>query len=234
MGTVMQEDVEQITIIGPGLLGGSVGLGLRQAGFTGRIVGVGHRAETVARAREKGCIDIASTDIASSVPNSQWVIVATPLGAFSEILGQLAKHDHDGLIITDVGSTKRWVCDQARQLLPQPNRFVGSHPMAGGERHGPEYARADLFRDKPCILIEEPDTDPDSLNAVEDLWRRLGMRLTRMSAQQHDETVALISHLPHLTAVYWSRWRISGAGSTSPRQGSVLRHASPAAIRRSG
>lgn len=197
----MLQGIEQITIIGTGLLGGSIGLGLRRAGYGGRRVGFGRRAEVCQRALERGCIDAVYDDLGLAVRDSQLVVVATPLGAFGEVFEELARHDHDGLIVTDVGSTKRGVCEQAREVLPDSRRFVGAHPMAGGERHGPDHARADLFESKPCIITPLPETDPGAQKIVEELWAILGMRLIHMTPQQHDERVAVISHLPHLVAV---------------------------------
>ena len=129
------DNINQITIIGTGLIGASCGLGLRAAGYRGRIIGVGRRIETVERAQQMGCVDVATTDLGSAVPSSQLVIIATPLSTFKSLLGQLVEHSHEGLVITDVGSTKQQVGADARRLLPDPRRFVGAHPMAGGMLH---------------------------------------------------------------------------------------------------
>lgn len=193
-------EIQQITIIGTGLLGASCGLGLRAAGYGGRIVGVGRRLETVERAQKLGCVDEAATDLGAAVQASQLVVLATPLGTFAQLLVTLARFDHKDLVITDVGSTKQQVCTDAHRLLPAPARFVGSHPMAGGEQHGPEAATADLFQRKPCVITAGPDTDPRALQTVETLWTTLGMRLVHMPPDQHDREVARISHLPHALA----------------------------------
>ena len=190
-------NIQQITIVGTGLLGASCGLGLRAAGYRGRLVGIGRRLETVERARDLGCVDEAATDLGTAVKASQLVVLATPLGTFAQLLVALARFDHEGLVITDVGSTKQQVCDDAHRLLPVPARFVGAHPMAGSEQHGPDAAKADLFQRKPCVITAGPDTDPHALKTVETLWSTLGMRLVHMPADQHDRKVACISHLPH-------------------------------------
>jgi len=190
-------NIQQITIVGTGLLGASCGLGLRAAGYSGRIVGIGRRLETVERARELGCVDEAATDLGVAVQASQLVVLATPLGTFTQLLVTLARFDHGDLVMTDVGSTKQQVCADAQRLLPVPARFVGSHPMAGGEQHGPDAAKADLLQGKPCVITAGPDTDPHALRTVETLWSTLGMRLVHMPADQHDKKVACISHLPH-------------------------------------
>ncbi len=195
------DHVKQITIVGTGLLGASCGLGLRAAGFAGLIVGVGRRIETPKRARRLGAVDTATTDLGPAVRNSQLVILATPLSSFAPLLEQLAKHLHEGLVITDVGSTKQQVCADARRLLPTPSHFVGSHPMAGSEQHGPDAARADLFHNKPCIITPEADTLSATQQTVEALWTMLKMRVLKMSPAQHDHQTARISHLPHALSV---------------------------------
>ncbi len=193
--------IGQITIVGTGLLGTSCGLGLRAGGYRGRIAGVSRRIETAQRAKALGGVDTASTDLGPPLRESQLVVIAVPLGSYEHVLGHLAQYDHADLVVTDVGSTKQQVCADARRLLPDPTRFVGSHPMAGSERHGPDAARPDLFEGKPCVITPEPDTDPHAQSVVETLWTRLKMKLVYLPAVEHDRRVAHISHLPHALAV---------------------------------
>jgi len=193
-------DTERITIIGPGLLGASVGLGLKRAGYGGTIVGVARRRATLDEAVRRGAIDEATHDLAAAVAGSGLAIVAVPLGGFDAVFAALAEHDHDGLIITDVGSTKRPVQDAADRRLPDPTRFVAAHPMAGSEQTGPGAAKGDLFEGKPCILCPADGCRPDAVATVEALWSSLGMRLLRMSADEHDRAAAATSHLPHAAA----------------------------------
>ncbi len=196
------DSIEQVTIVGTGLLGGSIGLALRAAGWSGRIVGVGRRAETLGRAQQRGCIDAGTTDLPAALEDTHLLILATPLGRFRDLLQQVAAHDHDRLIMTDVGSVKQAVCDDAAALLPDPSRFVGAHPMAGSEQQGPDHASADLFRDKPCILTPiDTQANDDAQHAVRSLWAMLGMRLVEQHAAEHDQQMAVISHLPHALAV---------------------------------
>ncbi|MCC6680988.1 MAG: prephenate dehydrogenase [Phycisphaeraceae bacterium] len=193
-------NVRQMAIVGTGLLGASVGLGLKAAGFTGRIIGLGRRIETVRQAADRGAVDEACEDF-SVLRDCQLVLVAVPLGAFAGIFEKIAPHDHEALVITDVGSTKTQVVALAGQLLPHPARFVGSHPMAGSEQRGPEAAEAQLCRGKPCILTPQSDTDPAALRLVDALWRTLGMKMLSMSPQEHDRATAAVSHLPHAASV---------------------------------
>jgi prephenate dehydrogenase len=127
-------------------------------------------------------------------------VVATPIGRFEAVFRQLADHLPDGAVVTDVGSTKQMVMDLAQRLLPSRIRFVGSHPMAGSENAGVEFARADLFQRAPCVVVPPKRNDPEAVALVETFWQRLGMRTTRMTAREHDILVAQISHLPHLAA----------------------------------
>jgi prephenate dehydrogenase len=197
--------VERIIIIGTGLLGGSIGLALRAAGYPGRIIGVGRRMETLEQARQLGCIDEPAADLPAALrqpAGRDLVVLCTPLSAFESLLATLAGCDHPGLIITDAGSTKQVVCDAARRLLPDPSRFVGAHPMAGSELHGPQHAKADLFVNRLCILTPQgTGASDESLQVVRDFWQALGLRLTEKTPAEHDRVVAAISHLPHAMAV---------------------------------
>lgn len=200
-------DVGQVTIVGVGLLGGSIGLALRQAGYGGRIVGVGRRREVVERAVQLGCIDAAAASIEEAFIKDdqarQLAVICTPLSAFEGTFAEIAAYaDWAGIIVTDAGSTKQFVCEQALKLLPDAKRFVGAHPMAGSELHGPEHARADLFQNRLCILTPSGTGSSDAaLGVVRAFWSALGMKLTEKSPAEHDKVVAAISHLPHAAAV---------------------------------
>jgi len=191
----------QITIVGTGLLGGSIGLALRYAGFTGKIIGVARSESTRRAALEHHCIDQAGEDPVASVIDSDLIILCTPVGTIPGLFDQLAEHVDPQAVITDVGSTKHSIVQAAHAKLKHPGRFVGSHPMAGSETTGPENARADLFTGKPVIVTPDAHTDADAVEQVETLWRALGMHVTRAGAKEHDQMVAHISHLPHALAV---------------------------------
>ncbi|MFP4144986.1 MAG: prephenate dehydrogenase [Phycisphaeraceae bacterium] len=194
------DKLEQLTVIGTGLLGTSVALGVRAAGLAHRIVGVGRRAATLDAAYATGGYDEVTSDLPAAVRRSDLILIAVPLSGFDSVFQQLATIVRDDAVLTDVGSTKQSVLAAARKRLSHPGRFVGSHPMAGREQQGPEAASAELCRGKPCIITPEPDTDADALAVVDGLWEALGMRLIRMSAEEHDRETAVISHLPHAMA----------------------------------
>jgi prephenate dehydrogenase len=190
----------RLSIVGVGLLGGSIGLAAKAAAMSGVVVGYGHRQATLQRALESGAIDESATSCKEAVAGADLVILCTPVGLFEELMREMAPALAPGAIVTDVGSTKRSVVKWAESILPGSVHFVGSHPMAGSEKRGVEYARADLFKGARCILTPTEKTDPVALGKVDEFWRRLGMRTQRMSPQEHDRRICDISHLPHAVA----------------------------------
>lgn len=192
--------LRRLSIIGVGLLGGSIGLAARSALKSVKITGYGHRPQTLRRAREIGAIDEECADLTQAVNEADLTILCTPVGLFSEMLAKMSQGLKPGAIVTDVGSTKESVVREADKLLPKNIYFVGSHPMAGSEKRGVEFARADLFQNALCILTPTRTTDPDALKTVQDLWQALGMRLHQMSPADHDLALAQVSHLPHAMA----------------------------------
>jgi prephenate dehydrogenase len=203
----MLDDIRRVVIVGTGLIGGSVGLGLKAGGYRGLIVGVGRSAATLKAAERVGAVDRTTQDLAEAAADEEArrgrliVLVATPVGCIGETFRQLAPHQRRGLVVTDAGSTKGSVAADAKRHLSQPQFCIPAHPMAGSERSGPEAAEAGLFRGRPCVLCPTDDSDADALAAVRRLWEGLGMRLHEMSADEHDRQVAAVSHLPHLLAV---------------------------------
>jgi prephenate dehydrogenase len=191
---------QRLSILGVGLLGGSIGLALRAVGSSVHITGYGHRPATLEKALEVGAIDRSAITCKEAVRGADLVILCTPVGLFEPILTEAAGALADGVIVTDVGSTKRSVVDLARRILPKSARFVGSHPMAGSEKRGIEFARADLFQGAHCIITPTDETDPSATEQVEDFWKLLGMRTTRMPPDIHDRLVCDVSHLPHAIA----------------------------------
>jgi prephenate dehydrogenase len=192
--------LDRLSIIGVGLLGGSIGLALRSVVSGCEIVGYGHRRETLERAQQIGAIDHGTGDLRAAVEGSDLVILCTPVGLFSEILRGMADGLKKGCVVTDVGSTKASVVEAAERTLPGGVHFVGSHPMAGSEKRGVEFAKADLFQNALCIMTPSERTDGGALARVEEFWRLLGMRTCRMTPADHDRALAEVSHLPHAVA----------------------------------
>jgi prephenate dehydrogenase len=190
----------QLTILGVGLLGGSIGLAVRAKEPACKIVGWGHRISNLHKAQKIGAIDFAELDAAKAVDGSDLVILGTPVGAFEPVLRQIAPALSPGCVVTDVGSTKRSIVKAARKILPKGAFFVGSHPIAGSEKRGIDYARTDLFRHALCIVTPTKYTDQAALRTAESFWKMLEMRVVRLSPEAHDRHLADVSHLPHLLA----------------------------------
>lgn len=191
----------RLSIVGVGLLGGSLGLALRALeDLPWQVTGYGHRQASLQAALEIGAIDRAADDLATAVADADMVVLCTPVGLFEGLLTKMAPHLKAGAIVTDVGSTKRSIVAAAKCLLPDGVRFLGSHPMAGSEKRGVEFARTDLFQGATCIVTPTPETGADTLDAVESLWRSLGMQVVRLSPEDHDRLLADVSHLPHALA----------------------------------
>ncbi len=195
----MTKRIQHVTIIGVGLLGGSIGLALKQRDRRIEVAGVGRRQSSLNDALKIGAIDTAHLDVAYVVGRSDVIILATPVGTFQEYLQAIKPLLAPGTMVTDVGSTKAVVCRQAQRILP-PGVFIGSHPMAGSERKGPAYARAEMLRGATCILTPTQATPAALKQRARDLWEGLGMRVVEMSPPKHDQSLARVSHLPHVLA----------------------------------
>jgi len=190
----------QLTILGVGLLGGSIGLAVRSAMPKCQIVGYGHRRPSLDRALEIGAVDRVEMDAAKSVAGSDLVILCTPVGNFEEMIRRIAPALSKDAIVTDVGSTKRSVVRLAKDHLFKHVHFVASHPIAGSEKRGVEFSRADLFANQLCIITPDGKANSPAVKAVEKFWQSLGMRTTRLTPEDHDRLLADVSHLPHLLA----------------------------------
>jgi prephenate dehydrogenase len=192
--------VRRLSILGVGLLGGSIGLAVRERIKGCRVVGHGHRAETLRDALQIGALDEAYGDAREAVRGAEMVVVCTPVGLIPSLLEQVAGELAEGAVVTDVGSTKRSIVAAADTALPAGVHFVGSHPMAGSEKRGVQFARSDLFQGAVCITTPTDRTSESALGQVEAFWQALGMRTTRLSPEEHDRLLADVSHLPHVIA----------------------------------
>jgi prephenate dehydrogenase len=183
-----------------GLLGASITLTILRSLFGIKTVGYSHRPSTRRKARRLGIADEIVDDLSKCVAAADVVILATPICTFEHILTGISDVLKTGCIVTDVGSTKvlphRW----AQKLLPKDVHYVGSHPIAGSEKRGVEFARDDLFYGARCILTRQKDTNAAALVRLRKLWLQLGCRVSVMSPGRHDRIFARISHLPHVTA----------------------------------
>lgn len=196
----MSQKIEHLVIIGTGLIGGSLALALRKADAVNRITGVGRNAENLETALQLGIVDDWTHDIAEAVSDADLVVIAVPMGAYATVLDTVAEHVPEQAVITDVGSTKQSVVEALQHSRLQQHRFVPAHPLAGTEASGAQAAFATLFEGRLCILTSNEKTDPHALAVVEHMWRSAGATLMYMSAEEHDDIMASVSHLPHLAA----------------------------------
>ncbi len=193
--------IQQLTVIGVGLIGGSLARALRRAGFVGEVVGCGRSLGNLQRARELGVIDRYHQDPAQAVAGADLVFIAVPLGAMAATFAAIRDHLAPGAILTDGGSVKGSVVADARQVFGQlPPRFVPGHPIAGTEQSGVEASFAELYRNRRVILTPLPETDPVATAQVQAMWEACGAEVTQMAVDHHDEVLAATSHLPHLLA----------------------------------
>ena len=194
------KELKQVTVIGLGLLGGSVALTISRSMPEMAVVGFSHRASTRDKARNLSICDRIADDLAASVVDSDIVILATPISTFEDIFKTISKSLKAGAIVTDVGSTKvlphRW----AGKQLGKSIHYVGSHPIAGSEQRGLEFSRDDLFERADCIVTGTRTTDKKSAARLVKFWGKMGCRVKSMSPSEHDRIFANVSHVPHLTA----------------------------------
>jgi prephenate dehydrogenase len=192
---------ETVAIVGVGLIGGSLGLALRERGLAKRVIGIGRRQATLRTARRVGAVTNTTIELAKGVAEAELVIVCTPVGRIVEYVRQTAQHCPEGTLITDAGSTKEAIVAALDNQLPRGCRFLGSHPLAGSEKNGPSHAAAKLFDGRVAILTPTKNTRAEDFDLLEDFWSSLGSVVIQMTADEHDRALALTSHLPHAVAV---------------------------------
>jgi prephenate dehydrogenase len=193
--------IQQLTIIGVGLIGGSLAQALKRASVVGEVVGVGRDSAHLQRALELGVIDRVELDPAAAVRGADVVLVATPVGAVETVFRQIAAHLPADAVLTDVGSTKGSVVEAAHAVFGRlPANFVPGHPIAGTEKSGVEAAFAGLFDGQRVILTPTEATNPKATARVRALWEQVGASVVEISVTHHDEVLAATSHLPHLLA----------------------------------
>jgi prephenate dehydrogenase len=193
--------IRRLSIVGLGLLGGSVAKAARAEGLAEEIVAVGRRTESLEPARRDGVVDEITVDLAEGVASSDFCVLAAPVATLAGLLPAVWRALPADAALTDVGSAKAGIVAAAEALgRSAPRHFVGSHPMAGSEQSGYAISRADLFRGALVILTPTDRTDPHAVKRVSEFWEALGARVSSMDPASHDRAVAAVSHLPHLVA----------------------------------
>ncbi|MBI3881301.1 MAG: prephenate dehydrogenase/arogenate dehydrogenase family protein [Verrucomicrobia bacterium] len=203
---------QKVSLLGVGLLGGSIGLALKKRKLAARIEGFVRRDASIAECESLGVVDRASRDLATVVKDADLVILCTPLAQMRELTAQFTPHLKRGALVTDVGSVKASVVAELEGPVANAGGiFIGSHPMAGSEAAGPKAARADLFEGAACVLTPNARSTPAALKQLDEFWSALGARTLRLSPEIHDDLVARCSHLPHVVAAELANYVLSPA-----------------------
>lgn len=193
--------IRRLSLVGLGLLGGSVAKAARGLGLADEIVAVGRDRERLEPALRDGMVDRVTTDLADGVGGADFCLLATPVATLAALLPAVWAALPADAVLTDVGSTKAAIVRAAERLgETRPLAFVGSHPMAGSEQAGYRVSRPDLFRGATVILTPTERTDSHAVKRVGAFWEALGGRLVTLDPLTHDRATAAISHLPHLVA----------------------------------
>ncbi len=191
---------KRVTIVGLGLIGGSLGMAIRRRRLATTVVGLSRHASTLRRARARGAIDVGTTNAKQAVEHADLVILATPVDTIVPQALRVVRWMRAGSVLSDVGSTKAHIVQTLERRLPSHVAFVGAHPLAGSEQRGIAAADANLFDGSACVLTPTRHTNPRSLKRVAGLWRAVTSHVVPMSPQRQDRVRAGPSPLPHLLA----------------------------------
>ena len=209
----------KISIIGVGLLGGSIGLAARQRNLAREVAGFVRRAASLKDCEKAGAVDYATTDLPAAVSNSDLIILCTPLAQMRPLVRQFLPALKRGAIVTDVGSVKAGVTRELESVIAEAGaHFVGSHPMAGAEKTGVAAARADLFANAVCLVTPTKKSNADAVRKLGLFWESLGARVLKLDAARHDLFVSRSSHLPHVAAAALANLVLNPAGSKAQLQ----------------
>jgi prephenate dehydrogenase len=191
---------DQITIIGVGLIGGSIGLAARTRGVVGRVIGFDRDLDRIMLAEKMGAISSGTPDLEESILGSQLIVLCVPVDQIGELIVKLAPRCSAGTLFTDCGSTKANIIATLADSLPNGCEYVPAHPLAGSEKSGVQNALANLFLSKKTIITPTSLNSKEAMERVSAFWQALGSTVVRMSPDDHDRVFALTSHLPHAIA----------------------------------
>lgn len=190
---------QQVAIVGVGLLGGSIGMMLRERGLAQEVVGIGRNRQNLEKAAQLGAIDRPASSLAEGVARADVVVICTPVDVVATTAREAAPSISPAGWLTDVASTKGEIVGEIESNLPA-GKFVGSHPLAGDHRSGVEYARPDLFANKRVIVTPTSATPSELTCRAREFWEALDATVVEMGPEEHDQALAHTSHLPHLVA----------------------------------
>lgn len=193
--------IRRLCIIGVGLIGGSLALALRRAGYVAEIVGTSRDRAHLQKAVDLGVIERFDLDSAAAVHGADVVVLAVPLGAMRSVCEHIRDALSPNAVLTDVGSAKTSVVEAVRQAFQGvPARFVPAHPIAGTEKSRVEAAFAALYEQRRVILTPLENTSPEALTIIRQMWEKTGAIVEQTSVEHHDVVLAATSHLPHMLA----------------------------------
>lgn len=187
-----------VTVIGVGLIGGSMALGLKEMGMASQVIGVGRNTSSQAKALALHIVDVV-LPLDEAVKKADIIYIAIPVDATIDVVLQVMDLIHDDQIVIDAGSTKFALCTAVKDH-PRRKQFVASHPMWGTEFSGPEAAVKGAFAGRACVICEKEKSSESALNIVENLYKKLNMHIIYMHAHNHDVHAAYISHISHITS----------------------------------
>jgi len=194
--------MKKIYIFGVGLIGGSIALKTRDLNIYDEIIGIGRVGGNSLNSLVKsGVLNASSTEIGKEINDASLIVIATPVAQTKLILKEIQPFLNSNSIVTDVGSTKSDIMNEAKLILNDKfSQFIGSHPIAGSEKHGPSAAKKDLFKDKNIVLTPNKENSIEKISELKTFWELLGGKVTNMNADDHDQIFSTVSHLPHLLA----------------------------------
>jgi prephenate dehydrogenase len=208
--------INKITVIGVGLIGGSLAKAIKKNNLSKIVFGFGRDSNRLKEAQKANIIDQFSTNLKEAVSDSDIVVIATPVGSFKEILSEIKPYLTDKILITDVGSTKTNIVSIVKQILGEySNFFVPAHPIAGKEKSGFESSESSLFNNKKVIITPLETNRAESINLIQKMWEGTGADVDFMSPESHDELLGMTSHLPHMLAFSLVNYLISKNPSAS-------------------
>jgi prephenate dehydrogenase len=209
----------KVTLLGVGLLGGSLGMALRKRELAERVHGYVRREASVQECLQTGAVDSVSTNLSEAVKGADLVVLCTPLAQMKTLTSSVLDYLQPGVLVTDVGSVKGELVAVLEPLFASRGAiFIGSHPMAGSEKMGVSAARADLFQNAVCVITPTPKSAPEYVSRTEDLWKSVGARILQLTPEVHDKLVARSSHLPHVLASHLARYVLNPAGAKEQSQ----------------
>ena len=188
----------QVSIIGVGLLGGSLAKIMRKLGLTKSIVGYGRNKANLEEAKSIGIIDKVAPDIGSAAKDADLIVLCSPVRSIRQLVKEMVLQIKPGCLVTDVGSVKESLVLEVEAIIPEGVFFVGAHPIAGSDQSGFHVSSDTLFEGARCIVTPTDKTDSSALKRIIKLWEAVGMRVSTMDVKEHDFIFGAVSHLPHV------------------------------------